>query len=142
MPCRPIDYFCAADQPQSGCERHAIVTESPKRFVRRREDFDCANCQKKVRGTGYTNHCPRCLWSRHVDVSPGDRLATCRGMMEPVGVLYERGEYLVTQRCVECGHSWRNRAASVDSRDALHGLMGRAVAFPAARTGRRKPTQP
>jgi hypothetical protein len=105
-------------------------------FVRRREDFTCAHCGREVAGTGYTNHCPRCLWSRHVDIAPGDREATCGGMMAPVAALHERGEYLVVQRCEGCGHVWRNRAAPGDNRDVLLSLMGRVVPDPPG-SGRR-----
>jgi hypothetical protein len=106
------------------------VPEGSPGFVRRREDFTCAHCGREVTGTGYTNHCPRCLWSRHVDVAPGDRLATCQGMMAPVAALHERGRYVVVQRCESCGHTWRNRAAAGDSRETLLGLMGRVVPAP------------
>lgn len=108
------------------------MPENSRRFTRRQEDFTCAQCGRLVAGTGYTNHCPHCLWSRHVDESPGDRLATCHGMMMPVGALHERGEFVVVQRCVECGHVWRNRAAPGDHKDALFALMGKPVTDPAA----------
>ena len=55
-----------------------------KKFQRTKEDFTCEKCNLVVNGSGYTNHCPRCLWSKHVDVNPGDRQATCQGFMEPV----------------------------------------------------------
>lgn len=108
----------------------AGVTSDGARFTRRREDFTCAHCGAAVRGNGYTNHCPRCLWSRHVDVAPGDRAADCGGLMPPVGALYEAGEYVVVQRCAECGHQRRNRAATGDSRDVLLALAGRPVPDP------------
>jgi RNHCP domain len=108
------------------------MPEGSRRFTRRTEDFVCARCGHEVTGTGYTNHCPQCLWSRHVDVLPGDRQATCLGMMRPVGVLFEQGEFVLAQQCVECGHVWRNRCAPGDNRDALLALTGRAVAEPAA----------
>ena len=65
-------------------------------------------------GNGYTNHCPGCLWSRHVDVHPGDRAATCRALMQPVGVLYENGEFVVVHECTGCGLVRRNRTADND----------------------------
>ena len=37
----------------------------------------------KLRAMNYTNHCPRCLYSKHVDINPGDRAEQCDGMMEP-----------------------------------------------------------
>lgn len=97
------------------------------RFRRHREDFDCLHCGTRVHSTGYTNHCPHCLWSRHVDIAPGDRAAQCRGAMEPVAALHERGETVVLQRCVRCGHTWRNRAAPGDDRAVILALFGRPV---------------
>ena len=51
------------------------------RFTRVVEDFTCGQCGAAVTGDGYTNHCPLCLWSRHVDINPGDRAAECGGLM-------------------------------------------------------------
>jgi RNHCP domain len=96
-------------------------------FTRRRENFTCLRCRIPVRGNGYTNHCPQCLWSQHVDVHPGDRAAECGGAMEPLGALSERGEIVVVQRCTVCGYTRRNRAAGNDNRDALLALFGRPV---------------
>ena len=38
------------------------------------EEFICENCGKKVGKLGYScrNHCPYCLYSKHVDKNPGD----------------------------------------------------------------------
>ena len=102
----------------------------PRSFTRRREDFTCQHCGTLVRGSGYTNHCPRCLWSRHVDIHPGDRAAECGAAMEPVGALSERGETVLVHRCVACGHSRRNRSAVDDDSDALLALFGRPVPDP------------
>ena len=62
-----------------------IMNTPPKKFQRTIEDFTCEQCNFAVKGNGYTNHCPKCLWSKHVDVNPGDRAATCGGLMEPIG---------------------------------------------------------
>ncbi|MBV8995160.1 MAG: RNHCP domain-containing protein [Pseudonocardiales bacterium] len=106
-----------------------MMTQPPS-FTRRKEDFRCLRCGTPVRGSGYTNHCPRCLWSRHVDINPGDRAAECGAAMEPVGALWEGGEVVVVQRCLGCGHIRRNRAAANDDRDALLALFGRPVPNP------------
>jgi RNHCP domain len=103
---------------------------SERRFTRRTEDFVCGHCGRRVRGTGYTNHCPHCLWSRHVDVLPGDRAAECGGLMEPVGTLLENGEFVVVQRCVRCGRMWRNRTAANDDRDVVIALSGTVITWP------------
>ena len=52
------------------------------------EEFVCENCGSKVKKLGYScrNHCPNCLYSKHVDKNPGDREETCHGMLEPVGL--------------------------------------------------------
>ncbi|MGH3696288.1 MAG: RNHCP domain-containing protein [Pseudonocardiaceae bacterium] len=102
------------------------MTQRPS-FTRHREDFTCLRCATAVRGSGYTNHCPRCLWSQHVDVNPGDRAAECGGAMEPVAALSVSDEIIVVQRCLTCGHTRRNRAAPNDDRDALLALFGRPV---------------
>jgi hypothetical protein len=50
----------------------------------------------------------------HVDVHPGDRAASCRALMEPVGLLYERGEFVVVHECTGCRCRRRNRAGADD----------------------------
>jgi len=92
-----------------------------KNFIGRTNDgFVCERCGMQVvplaRG-GFRNHCPGCLWSKHVDCVPGDREAECRGLMEPLGVERDakRG-WMVVHRCVGCGMVRRNRAALDDPR--------------------------
>lgn len=92
-------------------------------FIRKREDFRCENCGKEVSGDGYTNHCPFCLYSKHVDVYPGDRAAACGGMMVPIRVEMVRGEKLLVHRCEKCGHLKKNRCAANDDFDALLDVM-------------------
>jgi rubrerythrin len=106
-----------------------VMTQRPL-FTRRREDFTCLRCGTLVRGSGYTNHCPQCLWSQHVDVNPGDRTAECGGAMEPIGALPVSGEIVVVQRCLRCGHTRRNRAAPNDDRHALLALFGFPIPDP------------
>ena len=57
-----------------------------KKFQKHTEDFTCEHCGAFLQGNGYTNHCSRCLWSKHVDNSPGDRANSCRGLMKPIAV--------------------------------------------------------
>ena len=71
-------------------------------FKRTVEDFTCEHCGTSVKGDGYTNHCPECLWSKHVDVEPGDRAATCGGMMEPIALEGSTDKYRIIQRCEKC----------------------------------------
>ncbi len=91
----------------------------PKRFTRVVEDFVCDKCSTTVKGTGYTNHCPSCLWSKHVDINPGDRSATCGALMEPVLIETEKQDTVITHVCIECGHKKRNKTSPVDSIEAI-----------------------
>lgn len=90
-----------------------------RRFQRRVEDFVCLNCGFAVQGSGYTNHCPRCLHSLHVDIYPGDRLAPCGGLMAPVAVSSKNNSYRILHRCVDCGYEKWNQAAPQDDFEQL-----------------------
>lgn len=83
-------------------------------FIRTKEDFICEHCGVEVKGNGYTNHCPKCLWAKHVDVEPGDRAEKCGGMMEPIGVEMIGGDFTVTHACTACGIVRRNKATATD----------------------------
>jgi len=99
-----------------------------KNFIRQKEDFVCEHCGTRVAGTGYTNHCPQCLWSKHgskhVDERvPGDRVSSCGGMMEPITV-GKRGEgWVITHRCQKCGKEMRNQTAREDNFEELLWLV-------------------
>jgi ribosomal protein L37AE/L43A len=90
-----------------------------KKFIRTIEDFTCEHCGFEIKGSGYTNHCLQCLWSKHVDVNPGDRAEECRGMMEPVD-LVKRGElFYVVHKCEKCGFERLNKAEKGDNFEKL-----------------------
>lgn len=91
----------------------------PKKFIKNKEDFICEHCGTAVVGSGYTNHCPVCLWSKHVDINPGDRAATCLGLMPPVKIELEKGEFIITNRCDKCGYEKRNKTAPADDLKVL-----------------------
>ena len=76
-----------------------------KNFTMRDEEFICENCQKKVSPLGYTarDHCPYCLYSKHVDINPGDRLSNCGGLMKPVEIQQKNGEFIILHKCEKCG---------------------------------------
>ncbi len=90
-----------------------------KKFQKRREDFTCEKCGEKVIGSGYTNHCPECLWGKHVDVNPGDRSADCRGMMKPIAVETKGDQYILFHKCEECGFERKNKVGDKDSFDTI-----------------------
>ena len=88
-------------------------------FIAREEPFTCEHCGAPVqplRGGTYRNHCPQCLWSKHVDdQGPGDRASLCSGMMEPVGI-DQSGKKggMVIHRCETCGKTIPNKRAEDD----------------------------
>ncbi|MBP9701947.1 MAG: RNHCP domain-containing protein [Candidatus Pacebacteria bacterium] len=84
-------------------------------FIKNIEDFNCLHCGFEVKGDGYTNHCPKCLWSRHVDVDPGDRKAECGGLMKPAG--YIDGKIL--HKCEKCGFERKNKVQKDDNQDMI-----------------------
>ena len=54
------------------------------------------------------------------DVLPGDRASGCRGLMRPIAVTTDakRG-FVITHKCVKCGHTRNNRAQKDDDTDLL-----------------------
>lgn len=75
-------------------------------------------------GSGFTDHCPKCLWSRHLDVNPGDRQAICKGMMEPISVEKRGDEYIVHYRCQKCNYLHQVKTAENDDFEQIIKLMG------------------
>lgn len=83
--------------------------------------FKCGHCRQfigaPISGGRHRNHCPNCLYSRHVDDShPGDRRSDCHAMMEPIGLLARRnGEQVILHLCLRCGKEDPNRIAADDN---------------------------
>ena len=99
---------------------HTVMSSKFKKKV---EDFICEHCGAEVAGNGYTNHCPKCLWSKHVDINPGDRAASCGGLMEPAHIEGSTGKgYMIIHRCVRCGHTRKNSVLASDDTDAVIAL--------------------
>jgi len=90
-----------------------------KTFQKKIEDFVCENCGRKVKGSGYTNHCPNCLWSRHVDINPGDRKQSCKGMMKPIGIEKKAQSLYIVHLCIKCGFTSKNKCTDDDSIDKI-----------------------
>lgn len=93
-----------------------------KQFTKRDEEFVCEHCGKKVSKLGYTSrdHCPYCLYSKHVDNMPGDREEDCKGLLKPVQVeLDSKKGYVIIYKCEKCGAIRKNKAAVDDDKDLL-----------------------
>jgi hypothetical protein len=98
--------------------------------------FRCRHCRLDVSldapGTAHRNHCPGCLWSRHLDAArPGDRAAECGAAMEPIAIAARRdGEWLIVHRCAACDAISLNRIAGDDNPLLLTRLAVRPLAQP------------
>ena len=93
-----------------------------KRFTKIDEEFICDNCGSIVKKLGYSSrdHCPKCLYSKHVDINPGDRLEECHGDLEPVSVeLNSKKGYVIIYKCKKCGKIRKNKAADDDNMDLI-----------------------
>ena len=108
--------------PRGGRSSHS--GERPYRAPSRRqtelEEFKCGHCKTfvgpPISGGRQRNHCPLCLFSRHVDHTPGDRKNECRSLMEPIGTAFKRnGEQVIVHRCLGCGEVRYCRAAADDN---------------------------
>ena len=113
------------------CERRAMSRRT-QRIQESFEAFICLKCGRTVPphapGTKNRNHCPYCLASRHVDLSPGDRRCSCRAVMEAVAVwVRPDGEWSIVHRCTRCGVFRANRIAGDDAESALLALAVRPM---------------
>lgn len=92
-----------------------------KKFTMRDESFICENCGKQVDTLNYTarDHCPYCLYSKHVDINPGDRANSCLGLLKPVGVEKFKNTYKIIYKCNKCNNKHKNIIANDDNMDEI-----------------------
>ena len=95
-----------------------------KQFTMRNEEFICENCGKKVERAIKTarDHCPYCLYSKHVDINPGDRLNNCQGLLIPTGIEKFKDTYKIIYKCKKCKQIHKNIIASDDNTDIIINL--------------------
>ena len=99
-------------------------------------EFTCTHCRCQVSsdrfqsGVRNRNHCPYCLWSRHLDLNkPGDRLCACKAGMQPIGLTIkpghnkygsgQGGELMLIHICTGCRKISINRIAADDNPSLL-----------------------
>ena len=92
-----------------------------KRFVKRDEEFICEACGRSVSMLNYTtrDHCPYCLYSKHIDILPGDRKNTCLGLLKPIGIEKFRDTYKIIYKCEKCGELHKNIIAKDDDMELI-----------------------
>ncbi len=99
------------------------------------DGFLCSHCHAYVSSISFVsgvhnrNHCPYCLWSRHLDLhTAGDRLSACKASMQPLGLTMKvghkkyrssTGELMVVHICKDCMHISINRIAADDDPERL-----------------------
>ena len=110
-------------------------------------DFQCCHCggyvsaSRSLAGVGNRNHCPYCLWSRHLDLfEAGDRLAACKASMRPVSLTLKRsrdkyapaaaGELMLIHLCTTCEHISINRIAADDVPETIIEVFQASLAEP------------
>lgn len=98
-----------------------------KKFKMIDEEFICLVCGKKVEPLGYTarDHCPYCLASIHVDLNPGDRLNTCKGILRPIDIAKKGDELKIIYQCDKCGEIKRNKVANDDNYELILKIMSK-----------------
>ena len=94
-----------------------------KNFIHINEGFICKKCGFEVKPLEKScrNHCPKCLYSLHVDENvPGDRLSTCNTLMEPIGLEYKgKKGYQLIHKCLKCGKKQLNIVADDDNQKEI-----------------------
>ena len=90
-------------------------------FTKIDEEFICENCGKNVDKLVYTtrDHCPYCLYSKHVDINPGDRENSCKGLLRPITVEKFKDTYKIVYKCEKCNMIHKNIMATDDDMDLI-----------------------
>ncbi len=134
---RGFDDFARNHNPSRKRYDDCLITrrdEKKSRILYDTDNFKCRNCgffvtaSREISGVNNRNHCPWCLWSRHMDLhTPGDRRSECLSRMEPIGLTIKQiikryggenqGELMLVHQCTGCGKISINRVAADD--DAL-----------------------
>ena len=100
------------------------------KFTEIDEEIICEHCGKLVPKLEYScrNHCPYCLYSKHVDINPGDRAETCHGTLKPIGIeLNSKKGYVIVFKCEKCGAIRKNKAAKDDNMDLIIKLSSNPI---------------
>lgn len=85
------------------------------------EPFKCEKCGNKVKRLEYTarDHCPFCLYSKHVDINPGDRQNSCKGLLKPIGIEKYKNTFKIIYKCEKCNKEHKNIMAKDDNMDVI-----------------------
>lgn len=86
----------------------------------RNEEFICENCWKKINihpSWSARNHCPFCLYSKHLDDKfPWDRASQCGALMKPIWIDHKKWKwYMIIHKCEKCSKIIPNKIAEDDA---------------------------
>jgi DNA-directed RNA polymerase subunit RPC12/RpoP len=92
-----------------------------KKFTKNNTGFVCEHCGRKVipHPKSSRDHCTECLYSKHVDINPGDRMNECSGLMEPIGIRMKSGIKQIVYKCLKCDKKGFNITAPDDNPEFL-----------------------
>jgi len=94
-----------------------------KNFIHINEGFTCKKCGEEVAPlkSSCRNHCPKCLYSLHVDENtPGDRTSNCHSLMSPAGLEYKGSKgYQIKHKCLKCKKEQLNKIADDDDLEEI-----------------------
>lgn len=84
------------------------------------DSFQCENCGETITKHpewSARNHCPYCLYSKHLDdVFPGDRKSECHWLMQPIDIDHKKNKgYMIKHKCNACGKEILNKVAPDDN---------------------------
>lgn len=84
-------------------------------------EFICENCGKKISKLNYTarDHCNYCLYSKHVDINPGDRANDCCGLLVPIDIEKFKDTYKIIYKCQKCNQEHKNIIANDDDMNEI-----------------------
>lgn len=87
-----------------------------KKFNELDEGFICENCHQEVKPLEYSSrdHCPYCLYSKHVDINPGDRENPCKGLLKPIQIEKFKDTFKIVYKCQKCSQNHKNIMAKDD----------------------------
>lgn len=92
-----------------------------KKFNMIDEEFVCENCGRTVSKLQYSarDHCPFCLFSKHVDINPGDRANDCCGLLVPIDIEKYKNTYKIVYKCSKCNQIHKNIMAIDDNMEKI-----------------------
>ncbi len=117
--------------------------------------FICINCKKwvpisKYDNTVNRNHCPYCLWSKHVDhATAGDRMSSCNSGMKPIGLTIKnprvnkwemkiKGELMLIHECLSCRKISINRILAQDDEKEIMNVFENGIKLDSKKKGQLK----